>query len=106
MSDILPKFKVFMFVAVISFLINLSVLIAKMSIKASDFSGLIINFAGLSIGSFVPFVNLLVLADTGFPFEVVAFLTMVMVILAGIELFIIVMFGLQLISNILWHPDV
>lgn len=60
----------------------------------------------LTIGSFVPFVNLLVLIGTGFPSELTVLITMVLVILSSIQVFLLAMFVFQTVHNILWNPDV
>lgn len=99
MSDILPKFKAYFFLCVISFLINLSIIVAKFSFSVMD-------LCGLTIGSFIPFVNLTILIGTNYPLEVLAFITMILLIMSGIEVFLLLMFIFQTASNILWHPDV
>lgn len=106
MSDILPKLKTYFFICVISFFINLSVVFTKMAFKTSDLGGLTVDFLGASLGSAVPFVNLTILLNSGFPNELTIVISSIFVIISGIEVFLIAMFALQIVSNLIWHPDV
>ena len=106
MSDILPKFKLYLFICFISFLINLSVLVLK-GLTSTNVAGLgLIDFAGMVIGSFVPFVNLTILIGLNIPLEITAFIGSIMTVMSGVQVFIIAMFVLQIVNNLLWHPDV
>lgn len=99
MSDILPKFKVYMLICVVSFLISVTVVLSKLSFSVTD-------LLGLTIGTFVPFVNLTVLFGTNYPIELASIITTIMVILSGIEVFLLAMFVFQTVHNLIWNPDV
>lgn len=106
MSDILPKFKLYLFICFISFLINLSVLALK-GLTSTNVAGLgLIDFAGMGIGSFVPFVSLTMLIGLNVPLIVSTFLGSIMAVMSGIQVFIIAMFVLQIVHNLIWNPDV
>jgi hypothetical protein len=99
MADILPKFKLYGLIVIINFFINLGIVLVKPNLNIS-------SIFGLSIGSFVPFVDLTILINTGFPIEVTAFFTMIMLILSSVQVFLLAMFILQTVSNLLWSPNV
>lgn len=66
------------------------------------------NNAGLlSLGTaFFPFVSILPLATLGIESNVFLIISLVLTVLGILQSLIIVFFGLQLISNLVYHPDV
>jgi hypothetical protein len=104
MSDILPKFKLYLFICFISFLCNLSVFFYKGIVNVSGIG--LIDFAGISIGSFVPFVNLTMFIGINIPIEIYSGMIAILIVLSGIQTFLVAMFVFQIIHNLIWNPDV
>jgi hypothetical protein len=106
MSDVLPKARLFIFISMISLLINLSIVGVSALSGSADVNVGTVVFAGGS--AFLPFVDLINIATlnlTAIPF-VLAFYTIIAIILGALKLFIIAMIILQTVSNIFWSPDV
>jgi len=103
MSDVLPKMKLYFLISLVMLCINLGVFLCGSIINNSfDFS----SFALSSGGSFVPFISLVSLALLNIPVEISIIIALFTSILSGIQTFILAMFILQTVHNIIWNPDV
>ena len=112
MSDVLPKMKLYLFLSIVTLLINLSILgVATLSNSQTESIGTATVMTDLAIASgtaFIPFTSLINIATLDLidiPMLLV-FYTLVTVIISAIATFILVMILLQIVSNLFWSPDV
>lgn len=112
MSDVLPKMRLFLFLSFISLLLNLSIVgVATLSNSANipvDTATVSVDLAVASGSAFVPFVSLINIATLNLvdiPMLLI-FYTLVTLVLESMKLFIVAMVLLQIISNLIWSPDV
>lgn len=104
MSDILPKFKLYLLITFFAMLINVGYNIMNMVINNTfDLLGLL---AGLGI-AFIPFVSTIsIIVTSNIPVEAMAFISIITTVISIIQTFLITMFILQTVHNIIWNPDV
>lgn len=110
MSDVLPKIKLYLFISLIQLVINIGIIICNLATTntySSDFTAtaLISGAVGVS-GAFVPFISLISLALVGFPAELNFLFGIATGIFSALQTLIIFLLILQMVSNILWSPDV
>lgn len=103
MSDILPKAKLYILISLFQLLINACAYVSGLMNELTfDFTHVI----GDVLSSFLPFVSLVSLVILDLPQPLFLVLSLVTGIFSGVQAFILVMMGLQLISNLFYHPDV
>lgn len=105
MSDILPKFKLYLFVSIFSILINLGY---NLMVSVYNNSLNVISLLSGFGTSFIPFVNTISMVFTSgnTPIEVLTFISIITITISIIQTFLIAMFILQTVHNIIWNPDV
>jgi hypothetical protein len=105
MSDITPKFKLYLFISIIAMIISIGCSLTTMIYNNSFDIGLLLVGLG---ASFIPFVSTIsiILSSNDIPTEVIAFLGIITTIISIIQTFLIAMFILQSVHNLIWNPDV
>jgi hypothetical protein len=82
MADALPKVKMWIFLSLFKLIINISVTLSSGKI---DLLGIFSSIGG----AFVPFVELIGVATSGLPIEVIAFIAVFTSIISAIQLYLI-----------------
>jgi len=106
MSDVLPKIKLYLFISIIQLIVNFAVLIVTMASDSSINVNMLVLGSSEVGGAFVPFISLIPLAVIGFPVELTAIIGIVTGIFSVLQALIIFLLVLQMVSNLLWSPDV
>jgi hypothetical protein len=108
----MPKVKMLVFFTIISILVNLGVTITAMAISSQnnfDVGGLEdYNFdTTTSLGvAIIPFASIVAITTMGLPTELVAIMSIPILIFSILQTLLIVFIGLQLIGNLIYHPDI
>lgn len=103
MSDVTPKMKLYVLLSLVALALNVGIFLTDCITNTTFNLGVLVLSSG---GSFIPFVSLFGLANLGLPFEILALIGLFTGIISGIQTFILAMFILQTVANIIWHPDV
>lgn len=106
MSDVLPKIKLYLFISIIQLIMNLAVLIVTLASDSSESVNVFVLGASEVGGAFIPFISLIPLAVIGFPVELTAIIGVATGIFSSLQAIIIFLLILQMVSNLLWSPDV
>lgn len=83
MADVLPKIKMWIFLSIFKLMITISVTLASGKI---DLLGL---FGSIG-GAFVPFVELIAIVTTGFPIEIISFISIFTAIISAIQIYLLI----------------
>lgn len=83
MADALPKVKMWIFLSTFKLIINISVILSS---GKTDLLGLFSSIGG----AFVPFVELIGVATSGLPVEVIGFIAVFTGIISAIQLYLII----------------
>lgn len=106
MSDILPKVKGYIFVSIISLIINIGIILVHIiQVNSIDLSTIGFTLAGMG-SSFIPFVSMLPLTTLDIPTEILLLLGLFTGIISAYQLILMAMMLLQIIANVIWNPDV
>jgi hypothetical protein len=106
MSDVMPKVKLYVFISIISLIVNVGVILSMLATNEG------VSILDLMVGgstiltAFIPFVSLLPIALLGIPLEIFLFIGIFTTILSVIQTLIITFIVLQVAKNIIWQPDV
>lgn len=108
MSDVLPKFKMYMFVSFIAIVITLGFNLMVCAYTNSFDILLILSGFLLPLIPLAEGITLFALSFSypSVPAEVFAFVGIINIIIGIVQAFILAMFILQVVHNILWNPDV
>lgn len=99
MADVLPKFKMYLFISIITMIFNIII-----SFFRPNFS-----FGYLAVGAgtaFLPFASLLNLIDFNIDGTVLLFIAIITTLMSTIQAFILAMIILSVVSNLIWSPNV
>lgn len=105
MSDILPKFKLYMLVSFVFMGFNIAMFLVS-AINSNSFD---IGLFCVSVGSsLVPFISFLSFnfSVSSLPIEISLLFGIITTILVVIQVFLAYMFVLQTVHNVIWNPDV
>jgi hypothetical protein len=96
MSDVLPKFKLFMFISVMSILLNLGYNIYLSALN--DSVNILLLLSGFGT-AFIPFINTISLAFTltNVPVEVIAFIGIITTAISIVQTYLIAIMILNLL---------
>jgi hypothetical protein len=106
MSDVMPKVKLYIFISIISLIVNIGVILFTMiNSNSNDISSIVISGTGI-ITAFIPFVSIISFALIGLPLPIFTLITLFTTILSTVQTLIIAFIILQTVKNLIWQPDV
>lgn len=106
MSDVLPKIKLYLFISVIQLIMNLAVFVVTWASSTTGNINMLVLGSSEVGGAFIPFISLIPLAVIGFPVELSLIIGIVTGIFSALQTIIIFLLVLQMVSNLIWSPDV
>lgn len=99
MSDVLPKLKMYLLVSFIALFFQLGITLSSLKLE-------ITNLVTGALSGFIPFVGVVNIVISDLPTDISIIFLMITSVLSGIQIFILAMIILQIVSNIIWNPDV
>ena len=104
MSDVMPKIKTYLFISVIQLMLNIGIYVFSLD----NIDNYLMSFSATVGEAFLPFVSLINLGSVGIlegnPVAIIS--GIVTGIMSGLQTLIILFIGFQILSNLIWHPDV